>query len=123
MREKKLGSRTVNIRKMTVREVEEFLDDKKNYPPTMAELLIDRTLPERAVRLVSGLTTEDLNGDVDPDELDSLWQAVEDENHFLSRMYNRLMKVSAEMMAMAETPPPPASSELPAGSSASDTPG
>jgi hypothetical protein len=121
MREIKLGQRTVKVRKMTVREVDDFLGDTTVYPPTMAELLLERTLPERAVRLVTDLTTEELNGEVDPDELDCLWQAVEDENHFLSRMHRKLMKISVEMLA-EERQEPPASSELPADSPAADTP-
>lgn len=122
MPEKKLGNRMITVRKMTVREVEDFLDDQTHYPPTTAELLLERSLPERAVRQVTGLSTEDLNGDVDPDELDGLWQAVEDENHFLSRMYAKLTKVAVAMMAEVKQIPAPVSSESPADSSVEATP-
>lgn len=121
MREIKLGKETVTVRKLTVREASAFIEDQSKYELSFAELLLDRSLPERVVRQVTGLSTEELNGDVDPDELDSLWQAVEDENHFLSRMYGRLMKISA---AMAETAgEQPTSSESPAALSDSAMPG
>lgn len=120
MREIKLGTKTIKVRKLTVREASDFIDDRTKYPLTFAELYLDRTLPERVVSLTTGLPTEELNGDVDPDELDALWQAVEEENHFLSRMYGKLMTISAEMADPDGVQP--TSNELPADLSDSAMP-
>lgn len=108
MRDIKLGEKTITVRALTVGEVTDFLSEKTPPYPTTAELLVERGLPELVVRTATGLTTEDLNGGVDPAELDALWQAVEDENHFLLRLHLKL-KIAATAIreratAVAEQP-------------------
>lgn len=127
MQEKTLGKKTITVRALTVREVAEFLGEKTPPPPTCAELLLNRDLPERVVRTATGLTTEDLNGDADPAELDCLWQAVEDENPFLLRLHLKLKMAATQIRQRAEAVagqrgPQPISEESPASSSGSDTP-
>lgn len=103
MPEATLNGRTYSVRVMTVREVTEYMNQKPQARAayTTAELLLDRTFGEDLVRQLTGATTEALNGDVNPDELDRFWGQVEQANHFLLGMSSRLMRAAPLIMEAA----------------------
>lgn len=111
MKEKNIdfGGRTITVKELTVRQVDGLFENATaDRKATTAELLINSSIPIDAVIASSGLTVEELGGDVLPSELERLWSAVAEVNDFLSRMCERLGAV-AKMMQ------PPASSEMSAG--------
>ena len=113
MGEVQLKGQAVTVRQLTVREVNEYLEGKAE-PPTMAELLLNRPLPEKAVRLATGLTSEELNGDVLPSELVALWDEVEEVNPFLADLSRRLMTAGRELVEAARSSAEGSSAAAPA---------
>lgn len=95
----KVGQKTVTVRQLDMGEINDYLEGKSE-PPTLADLLLERDVPERAVRLATGLTTEEINAKgVLPSELKELWNKVEEKNPFLAGLLQRLMKAGAEMVS------------------------
>lgn len=82
--------RTVVVRQLTVRETEAFFNHVGDVRITTADLLMNRTLPAVVVCTATGLTVEELNGDVTPSELTALWEAVEAENPSFLQTIERL---------------------------------
>ena len=102
--------RTIVVRQLTVRETAEFFDGVGEMRVTTADLLMNRTLPAAVVCLATGLTPDDLCGDVTPSELAVLWEAVEAENPFFLQTLERLaglgQKQAGSSQATASVPPP-----------------
>lgn len=96
-KEVRLNGKAVTVRELTVSEVADYLESVAE-PPSAAELLLDRPVPEKVVRLATGLSSDDINGEVLPSELSGLWNAVEEVNPFLSRMMGRLMTAGKAMV-------------------------
>jgi hypothetical protein len=100
----------VTVRELTVSEVNEYLENTTE-PPSTADLLLDRSIPEKVVRLATGLSGDEINGGVLPSDLETLWNDVEEVNPFLSRLMERL---TAAGKAVIEDLPRPASKSAPA---------
>jgi len=88
-KELNFNGKTVVVKELTVAQVTEHLDGGAEIPTT-AELLLDRAVPERVVRMATGLTSEEINGNVQPSDLAKLWDGVEEVNPFLSKLQERL---------------------------------
>jgi hypothetical protein len=71
-------------------------------------LLVASHLPIEAISAATGLTSDELNGELVPSELDDIWRAVEEVNGFLSSMMLRLRDVAEELMALQKSSGPPA---------------
>ena len=102
--------KTVVVRQLTVRETAEFFDNIGSMRVTTADLLMHRALPAAVVCTATGLTIDDLTGDVTPSELVGLWEAVEQENPFFLQTIERFAALeqggAAKLQATASAPPP-----------------
>ena len=115
------GGKQVTVRQLTVREVAAYMDDIPSAPTT-ADLLMDSVITEKAVRMATGLSAEDLNGDATPDELWKLWEAVEKANPSFAALQRRLAEAGRAMLERMEAEgksggspvPSPASTGIPA---------
>ncbi len=96
--EVRLNGKAVPVRQLTVGEVNEFLEAKPE-PPSTADLLVNRDIPELVVRMATGLTAEELNGDALPSELAAVWDAVREVNPFLEDLLLRLNSAGREIIA------------------------
>ena len=107
--------RTVVVRQLTVRETAAFFDGSGDVRITTADLLMNRALPAVVVCTATGLTIEELNGDVTPSELATLWEAVEAENPSFLQTIERLvgLEQKAEYLRATASAPPPASLPAP----------
>ncbi len=106
----KVGDREVTIAELTAEQVTALLEgsaDKKRA--STAELLMASPIPIEAVCAATGLSAEELNGNMAPSELEAIWQAVAEVNDFLLRMMERLQKVAEEMLALQASAEPPVS--------------
>lgn len=110
LKEVRFNGKAVTVRELTVGEVSEYLENTTE-PPSAAELLLDRSISEKVVRLATGLSSDEINGGALPSDLDTLWNAVEEVNPFLSRLMERLTSAGR---AVLEGLPPPASKSAPA---------
>jgi hypothetical protein len=95
-REISFSGKTVVVRQLTVREAADLFDGVDNTEMTFVDLLMNRTLPAEVVMIVTGLTKDDLHGDVLPSDLVLLWDAVEQENPSFLQMLERLGRVYLE---------------------------
>lgn len=62
------NGRTVSVRQLTVKEVSDYMDHVQQQP-SIADLLMDSAITSQLVQMASGLTAEEINGDVLPSEL------------------------------------------------------
>ncbi len=101
-RETPFVGKTVVVRQLTVREVEEFFDGAGDVRITTADLLMNRTMPAAVVCVATGLKPEDLAGEVAPSELAVLWEAVEAENPFFLQALERLGALGVKAARLQE---------------------
>ena len=80
-----IAEKEITVRELTVAQVDKVLSDfDQNRPVTKAEILINSVVPIEVVSASTGLTKEELNGDLTPSELNVIWEAVARVNDFLS---------------------------------------
>lgn len=106
----KVGERQITVKELTATQVTDLMEgtgDKKRA--STAELLMASPIPIEAVCAATGLSEEELNGDMTPSELDAIWGAVAEVNCFLLRMMQRFQKVAEEILTLKESAGPPAS--------------
>lgn len=87
----KANDREITAKTLTVEQIADLmekLDDKRTA--TLAEMLMDSSIPEDFVLASTGLPREWFTGSVTPDDIYKVWQAVEEVNGFLSRLLSRL---------------------------------
>ena len=93
--------RAVVVRQLTAKETAEFFDTIGDIKPNIADILMNRVLPCSVVCTATGLTTEDLTGDVCPSDLLELWEAVEQVNPFFLQALERLSALGQTYAAAA----------------------
>ena len=99
-REVQVGDRKITINELTVAQVDAlFSGFDAERPAHTAELLMESTLPIEAVQMATGMTAEQLSGDICPSELAEIWQAVAEVNDFLSRLLDRMAQAGKEILA------------------------
>ena len=100
IRELKIGERTITVNELTVAQVDAlFSGFDAERPAHKAELLMESALPIEAVQMATGMTAEQLSGDICPSELAEIWQAVAEVNDFLSRLLDRMAQAGKEILA------------------------
>ncbi|MBU1567435.1 MAG: hypothetical protein KJ630_17650 [Proteobacteria bacterium] len=112
MRNKKainINGQDITVRELTMEEVDELLAAVKEtrvlYP---AEVMLDPEIPQEAVMMATGMTADQLTGDITPSELAEIWGAVAEVNGFLSKLMARLLVVSETMKAALSSAAPSA---------------
>ncbi len=93
-----IGERAITVRELTARQIDQIMggiDHSRQIHP--AELLMGDHFPVEAVTASTGLTADDLSGDITPSELRELWDAVIEVNGFLSNLLIRLVGVGEKM--------------------------
>lgn len=89
----KIKGQDVVVKELTMAEVDGLLGSagagRAVYP---AEVILDPVIPQEAVVLATGLSDDDLAGDITPSELAEIWEAVAEVNGFLSKLMARLSK-------------------------------
>lgn len=106
----RIDDREITVKELTASQVEALMDgssDKRRA--SVAELLMASHIPIEAVCAATGISADELNGEMAPSELAIIWEAVAEVNGFLSAMMQRLMGVAEELMAMKGSAAPPAS--------------
>ena len=99
-KEMRIGERTITVNELTVAQVAELFDGfTADRVVHKAELLVNSAVPIEAVLLATGMTAEQLAGDIYPSELAEIWQAVEEVNDFLSQLLGRMAQAGREMVA------------------------
>lgn len=91
------NGRTVSVRQLTVREVSDYMDHVQQQP-SIADLLMDSAITSQLVQLASGLTAEEINGEVLPSELKRLWEAVAHENPSCAGLLTRLAEAGKKIL-------------------------
>lgn len=86
-----IGDREITVRELTVEQVDKLLGDfNQKRSPHPVELLLNASLPVEVVEQATGMTGNELAGDLTPSELDAIWKAVAEVNDFLSNLLIRL---------------------------------
>ena len=99
-REVQVGDRKITVNELTVAQVDAlFSGFDAERPAHKAELLMESALPIEAVQMATGMTAEQLSGDICPSELAEIWQAVAEVNDFLSRLLGRMAQAGKEILA------------------------
>ncbi len=91
------NGRTVSVRQLTVREVSDYMDHVQQQP-SIADLLMDSAITSELVQMATGLTAEEINGDVLPSELKRLWEAVAHENPSCAGLLTRLAAAGKKIL-------------------------
>lgn len=102
-KEVRLLGKPVTVRELTVSEVTDYLESQSEIPST-AEMLLDKPISEKVVRLATGLSSDEINGGVPPSELEILWNAVEEVNPFLFRLMDRLTSAGKAVIEALPAP-------------------
>lgn len=99
--------KNARARELTVREIREVLGglERRDAIHTV-ELLFPDGIPALAVSMSSGLSLEELDGDVAPSDLKNLIERVKDANPFFLNALNRLAETGRAMMARMTAPSP-----------------
>jgi hypothetical protein len=84
----------VEVGELTVAQVDSLLTGSDSKVTTV-EMLMNPNIPIGAVVASTGVSSEQLNGDIAPSELQKLWEAVEEMNPFLLQMYARLVAAAS----------------------------
>lgn len=95
----KFSGREIEVRTLTVRDVKELLDEIKNEGREsksvldlhVLDLLFDDDVPARAIAKSTGLSLEELSGNITPEEVHGLIDKVRAENPFFVGMMERLV--------------------------------
>jgi len=101
------SGRDIEVKTLTVRQIADYLDGmKKKDPEVLAlDLLFNDDVPANAVCLATGLTPQELSGDVKPSEVRELWDSVRAENPFFVGMMERLVKAGEQMQKPSSAQP------------------
>ena len=94
--------REVEVKTLTVRQVKELADDLAQLKINVVDLLLDDAVPAVAVEMATGITIEEMSGDIDPVELRKLWDAVRKKNPFFARMMDRLAEAGKQQPVKPE---------------------
>jgi hypothetical protein len=88
------NGKEVEVSELTVTQVDSLLADSDSHVTTV-EMLLNPNIPISAVVAATGISSNELNGDIAPSELQKLWEAVEEINPFLLQMYTRLVAAAS----------------------------
>lgn len=100
----KIDDREITVKELTVTEVTALLDGtEKKTTATTAELLIGSPIPIEAVSVATGISVDELNGEMAPSELAEIWEAVAEVNVFLSETLKRLQVVAEALLKPKES--------------------
>lgn len=87
----KFNGKEITVKELHVSEIRKVLssfDDSR--APHMVEVLFEDPIPLLGVTMATGLTAEDLDGDVPPSEVDTLLGKVREINPFLKGVLARI---------------------------------
>jgi hypothetical protein len=90
-----VGGKEIVAKTLTAEQIADLMEkmDGKRKA-VLAEMLMDSEVPIDAVLASTGLPAEWFDGQVTPDEINQVWEAVIEANGFLSRMITRLALIA-----------------------------
>lgn len=95
----KIDDREITVKELTVSQVSALMEGSaEKTTATTGELLVGSPIPIEAVSLATGLSVDELNGEMTPSELAEIWEAVAEVNDFLSSMMKRLQVVAESLL-------------------------
>ncbi len=94
----KFNGQELTVKELTVSQVKDVLRSLDTFEPHTLDILMDQPVTASAVCMASGISVEDLEGDLAPSEIQELYDAVLEVNPTFAAMLGRLQKIGMEKM-------------------------